>query len=219
MGRKGLRRVCAIAAAALIPAIAGCEAGSNPPVLQWHPPTGGASVTIPASGAPGYLGIRNVFVLGAPPSSTLPAGSSAGVFLALVNTGPKDRLVSISAPDTATSVRLPNGGVTVAENQITLLSGPAPMVILDGLTHSLPGGTDVRMVLTFQNAGSVTMQVPVMPKAQYYATYSPAPTPTPTVSGKRGHRAKAGATPTPSATGTATATPSATGTPTATATP
>jgi copper(I)-binding protein len=220
MSRNGLRRVCAIAAAALIPAVAGCEAGANAPVLQWHPPTGGASASIPASGAPGFIAIRNVFVLGAPPASTLPAGSSAGVFLALVNTGPKDRLVSISAPGTATSVRLPKGGVTVAEDQIALLTGPVPTVILDGLTHSLPGGTDVQMVLTFQNAGSVTLAVPIMPKAQYYATFSPAPaSPTPSASGKHAHRGKASATATPSATGTAPATPTATATPTASATP
>jgi copper(I)-binding protein len=216
MSRNGLRRVCAITAAALIPAMAGCEAGSNAPVLQWHPPTAGASASVSTSGAPGSIAILNVFVLGAPPSSTLPAGGSAGVFLALVNTGPKDRLVSISAPGTATSVRLPKGGVTVPEDQSALLTGPAPTVILDGLTHSLPGGTDVRMVLTFQNAGNVSMDVPVMPKAQYYATFSPAPAPTPSPTGKHPRRARASATATPSASGTATATPSATPTPTAT---
>ncbi|HUY47705.1 MAG TPA: hypothetical protein VMV92_18555 [Streptosporangiaceae bacterium] len=214
MSRNGLRAACAIAAAALIPAIAGCEAGSNAPVLSWHPPTNGASATIATRG--GDLAIRNVFVLGGPLNSSLPAGSSAGVFLALVNTGAQDRLVSISAPGTATSVTLPRGGVTLQQNQGALLTGPAPKVILDNIMHSLTGGTYIRMVLKFQNAGSVRLYVPVMARAQYYATYSPAPathSPSPAAAGKRARRAKPGATATPSPSASPTASATATATP------
>jgi hypothetical protein len=205
-----LRRACAVVAAAVLPVLAGCEAGNNAPVLAWHPPTAGASKTIVPLGANGSLAIRNVFVLGGPPASSLPAGSSAGLFLALVNTGPRDRLVSVSAPGTATSVTVPPGGVNLPRDQSALLTGPEPEVILNGLTHSLSGGTGIGIVLTFKNAGAQRMFVPVLPKADYYATYSPAPspTPTPTTTGKRRHHPKApptaspGATPTPSATAT-----------------
>ncbi len=58
-------------------------------------------------GGPGQLAIRNAFILGAPANATLPAGSSAGLFVALVNTGPRDRLIRVSAPGAATSVPLP----------------------------------------------------------------------------------------------------------------
>jgi copper(I)-binding protein len=205
-----LRRACAVAAAAVLPVLAGCEAGSNAPVLQWHPPTAGASKNIVPLGANGFLAIRNVFVLGAPPASSLPAGSSAGLFLALVNSGPHDRLLRVSAPGTATSVTVPPGGVNLPRDVSALLTGPAPEIVLNGLTHSLSGGTNIRVLLTFKNAGVQRMVVPVIPQADFYATYSPAPspTPTPTGTGKRRHHGQAsstaspGATPTPSATAT-----------------
>ena len=202
------RRICAIAVAAAIPALAGCEAGLNAPVLQWHPPVNGINKTLPAAQGSGYLGIRNLFVLGPVPGSSIPAGSSAGVFFALVNTGTRDRLVSITAPGTASSVSLPGGSVAVAEGQTVLLTGPVPSVVLRGLAHSLTGGTDVRLVLHFQNAGNVALTVPVLAKSSYYSTYSPpAPSPSATPTGRHRHRARAGAasaspgaTPTPAAT-------------------
>ena len=196
---------------ALIPVLAGCEAGSNAPVLHWHPPTSGASATIKEGS--GEIAIRNAFVLGAPPDATLPAGSSAGMFVGLVNTGPRDHLVSVSAPGSATSVTLPQGGVLLEQNTRALLTGPQPEVILSGLTRSLPGGTYIRVLLTFQRAGTVSMAVPVLPRANSFATFSPAPTasPTPSVSAKgKRHHGQASATPTPSVSGSATAIPTAT---------
>jgi len=197
------RRACAIVAAAAIPLLAGCEAGLNAPVLQWHPPTAGASKAIPAATGRGFIAIRNVFVLGAPLNASLPAGGSASVFLAIVNTGAKDRLVSMSAPGTATSVTLPAGGVTLERSRIALLTGPEPEVVLTGLTHTLASGGNIRLVLRFQNAGSATLFVPVVPKATEYYTYSPAPSPTPSATKRRHHGpASATATPSPSATPT-----------------
>jgi copper(I)-binding protein len=200
-----------VAAVALIPVLAGCEAGGNAPVLDWHPPTSGASATIRDGG--GEIAIRNAFILGAPVKATLPAGSSAGLFVGLVNTGPRDRLVSISAPSAATSVTLPKGGVVLEQNQSALLTGPEPKLILTGLTRSVPGGTYIKVLLTFQKAGSVSLDVPVLSRSNSYATFSPAPTvsPTPSASAKgKHHGTTASATPTPSASGSAAATPTAT---------
>ena len=208
-GLKVLRRACAVAAVALIPVLAGCEAGGDAPVLHWHPPTNGASATIIAGG--GAIAIRNAFILGgAPPSVTLPAGSSASMFVGLVNTGPRDRLVRISAPGTATSVTLPTGGVLLERDQSALLTGPAPKLVLSGLTRSLVSGSYVRVLFTFQQAGTISLTLPVIARAYAYATFSPAPTPTPSASatGKRRHRGQA--SPTPTAGGTASATPTAT---------
>ena len=199
-----VRRTCAIAVAAAIPLLAGCEAGVDSPVLHWHPPTAGANKAIPAATGRGFIAIRNVFVLGAPLNSWLPAGGSASVFLAIVNTGARDRLVKVSAPGTATSVTLPTGGVTLERSRTELLTGPEPEVVLTGLTHTLVNGRNIRLVLTFQNAGSVTLFVPVMAKASYYYTYSPAPSPSPTAAKKHRHHGagSASATPSPSATAT-----------------
>ncbi|HTT51999.1 MAG TPA: hypothetical protein VMH35_11415 [Streptosporangiaceae bacterium] len=200
-----LRRACVVAAAAAIPLLAGCQAGLDAPVLHWHAPTAGASVSVRAARGPGFIAIRNVFVLGAPLTSSLPAGSSASVFLALVNTGAADRLVSISAPGTAASVTIPAGGVALPRSRLVLLTGPQPKVVLTGLTHTLQNGTDIDLVLRFQNAGSVRLAVPVYPRATDYATYSPPPSPSPTATAKHRHRGPAAiASPSPSASGTAT---------------
>jgi copper(I)-binding protein len=187
--RPAGRRLLVLAIAALIPALAGCEAGSNAPTQEWHQPTDGTGTVH------NDIAIRNVFVLGAAIGSTIKVGGSAGVFLALINNGSADRLVKISAPGTARSVTLPGGSVSLASQKAVLLTGPAPKVILEGLIRPLTGGSTVRLVLTFQNASSVSMAVPVMPRAQYYSTFSPpSPSPSATPKGK-----KSSASPSPSA--------------------
>ena len=187
--RPAGRRLLVLAIAALIPVLAGCEAGNNAPTQEWHQPTDGSGTVH------NKISIRNVFVLGAAIGSTIKVGGSAGVFLALINNGSADRLVKISAPGTAKSVTLPGGSVSLASQKAVLLTGPAPKVILEGLIRPLTGGSTVRLVLTFQNASSVSMAVPVMPRAQYYSTFSPpSPSPSATPKGK-----KSSASPSPSA--------------------
>lgn len=169
-GVLSLRGLAAVAAAGLIPVIAGCEAGNNAPTQQWHQPTPGASATVNNT-----LRINNMFVLGPAPGFTLPRGASAGVFLALANDGPPDRLISITAPSAAASVQVPAGGISVGHEQSLLLSGPAPRVLLQRLTRTLNGGQYVRVNMDFLNAGRVSLLVPVMPRAAFYASFSPAP--------------------------------------------
>jgi copper(I)-binding protein len=165
-----LRALAVAAAAALVPAIAGCEAGFGAPTQQWHQPSAGASAVVN-----GEIRINNMFVLGASPAFSLQRGGSAGLFLALNNQGAPDRLIGISAPGSATVVQMPGGGVRVGTNQSVFLTGPAPQVILRGLTRRLNGGQHILVVLHFLRAGSKVIQVPVMPRAQWFATYSPAP--------------------------------------------
>lgn len=189
------RLLLTAAVAALVPVIAGCEAGDNAPTLQFHYPTDAAGTVV------GGLSISNVFVLGAPLGSALPAGGSASLFFALVNQGPSDRLVSITAPGTATSVQLSGGTVAVPTAKPVFFTGPQPEAVLSGLTRTLTGGSDITLIMTFQNAGPVTLQVPVMARAQHYVTYAPpSPTPSPTTTPGH-HKAKPSATvtPTPSA--------------------
>ena len=163
-----------VAAAALIPAIAGCEAGLNAPTQEWHQPTPGASAIVDNT-----MRVNNMFVLGPIPGLKIPPGESAGVFFALNNSGPFDRLISITAPGSATQVQVPLGGVQVGRDQSLLLTGPQPRVLLRHLTRTLHGGQYVRMNLDFQSAGHVTLLVPVMPRAAFYSTFSPAPRPGP----------------------------------------
>jgi hypothetical protein len=198
-----LRAFAVVVAAAVAPAIAGCEAGFNAPTQQWHQPAAGASKLVGNE-----IRINNLFVLGAAPAFRLQPGQSAGVFFALTNSGAPDRLIAITAPGTALAVQMPAGGVGVGTNQSVLLTGPAPRVVLRRLTRSLNGGQSIVLVLHFLRAGRVPMVVPVMPRAQWFLTYSPAPlppTPTPSASKSGAHgKASPGATspsPSPAATG------------------
>jgi hypothetical protein len=181
------RRLLVGAIALLVPALAGCEAGLNAPTLEYHPATSGVSVI------KGGINIDNAFVLGPGLNSTLPAGGSAGVFVALLSQT-SDTLESVSAPGTASSATITGGPVDLAPQALVDLDGPAPQIVLSGLTKPLSGGETIELVLTFSTVGAVTLNVPVEPRADTYATYSP----------------PAILTPTASASGTATASPSAT---------
>jgi copper(I)-binding protein len=169
-GLLSLRDLMVVAAVALVPAIAGCEAGNNAPTQEWHQPTPGASAIVDNT-----LRINNMFVLGPTPGFTLPRGASAGVFFALSNDGAPDRLLSIKAPGEATSVVVPRGGITLGRQQTLLLTGPSPRVVLVHLTRTLNGGQWIRLNLLFQNAGFVSIKVPVVPRTESYGTFSPAP--------------------------------------------
>jgi len=187
------RRLLFGAIALLVPALAGCEAGLNAPTLQFHAATNGVSVI------DNGISIDNAFVLGPGLNFTLPVGGSAGVFVALLSQN-SDTLESVSAPGTASSATITGGPVDLAPQALVNLDGPAPQIVLSGLTRSLSGGETIKLVLTFATVGAVTLDVPVEPRADSFATYSPPPTPA----------IKLTPGPTASASGTATASPSAT---------
>jgi copper(I)-binding protein len=190
-GRARLRWLLLVSVAALIPVLAGCEAGDNAPTADFHYPTDAAGIVV------GDLSIRNVFVLGAPLGSSLAPGQSASLFFAIVNTGTPDRLVSISVPGVAASVKLPAGGVAINTNQSVLLTGPQPQAYLVNLTKTLGSGTDITLVMNFQKQGPVSLQVPVFARATHYATLSPPPSPPAATTANHKHP---GAKPTPSST-------------------
>ncbi len=190
------RRLLLGAIAVLLPALAGCEAGFNAPTLEFHQAAAGVSTV------QGGITIDNVFVLGAPPGSVLPPGGRAGVFLALESQN-GDRLVSVSAPGTASSVKLAGGSINLPAQTPVDLSGPEPKMVLSGLTSSLSGGETVQLTLTFAVAGVITLSVPVEPQAYDYATYSPPPIPKPTPSPKPKAHAIGSASASASATGSA----------------
>ena len=193
------------ALAVLAPALAGCEAGYNAPTLEYHPAAFGAYAT------KNGVSISNAFVLGPSPSGPEVAGGRAGVFLAITSQN-GDKLVSASAPGTATSVKILGAPVPVPAAAPVTLTGPVPRVVLNGLANPLRGGELVTLNLTFAEAGTITMTVPVQPKAYEYATFSPPPTPSPAATKKK-------ANPSASASVSGSASPGATASPTATPTP
>jgi copper(I)-binding protein len=156
------------ALALLVPAIAGCEAGNSAPTLEYHAASSGSQTVFNG------IKITNVFVLGAPSGSTVPAGESASLFLSLYNDGSvNDTLVSASAPGSASSVTLNGGSVALPAYSAVDLTGPQPSVVLKSLSQPLTAGGYVPVTLDFQHAGSVTLQVPVEPQSYYWSTYSP----------------------------------------------
>jgi hypothetical protein len=207
-GNARLRRLLLVSVAALIPVLAGCEAGNNAPTQEFHPPTDGAAAVT------GDIAIRNMFILGAPLGSSLQPGQSASLFFALVNTGTPDRLLSISAPGSAASVRLPGGGVAVSSLRPVLLTGPQAQAYLSGLTRTVTSGSAIQLILDFQNAGVVQLQVPVLPQAAQLVTLSPPPSATPSVTPSPTARAVRHRRHRPSATPAVTASPTPTVSPT-----
>ena len=183
------------AIAMLVPALAGCEAGANAPTLEFHPASNGTTTVVNG------VRIDNAFVLGPALGSSLPVGGQAGVFLSLT-TQSTDRLVAAAAPGAASSVQLTNGPVTLPPGMVVDMSGPAPQIVLNGLTSPLSGGETVQLELTFSTAGVVIIPVPVEPAAYDYTTYSPPPPATPTPAASHTH--KAGSSPASSASPAAT---------------
>ena len=129
-----LRRLLLASAAALLPVLAGCEAGNQAPTLNFHVPTDAQTASA------GSLLIRNVFVLGAPLGEKLQPGGTASLFFSVLTTSGSDRLVSISAPGSASSVQLPGGGLNVTTSHPVLLNGPQTKAFLVGLTRKITGG-------------------------------------------------------------------------------
>ena len=198
------RRLLFGALAVLAPALAGCEAGFNAPTLEYHPAAFGAYAM------KNGVSISNAFVLGPSPSGPEVAGGRAGLFLAITSQN-GDKLVSASAPGTASAVKILGGSVSVPAAAPVTLTGPIPRVVLTGLANPLQGGELVKLNLTFAEAGTITMTVPVQPKAYEYATFSPPPTPSPTATKK--------ANPSASASASGSASPGSTASPTATPSP
>ncbi|HET9082671.1 MAG TPA: hypothetical protein VFO01_19420 [Trebonia sp.] len=197
--------------ALLIPAVAGCEAGANAPTLEFHSASAGAHAVFNG------IQITNAFVLAAPSGATVPAGSSASLFVSLYNkNNNSDTLVSATAPGTAASISLSGGTVAIPANSAPVnLTGPQPKVVLENLKKPLSGGSYIPVTFDFQRAGSVTLQVPVEPQSFFWSTYSP-PASAP---GSGAVHSTSTATPVTTPVPSGSATPAGTATPTGTATP
>jgi copper(I)-binding protein len=209
-GSKLLRRLMIGGVALVVPVLAGCEAGDNSPVLEFHPAAAGAYGTADA------VTISDAFILGGTSGQTLAKGSSASLFLSVYNgNGSADKLVGVDATGTAKSVELAGGSIAVPGQSSADLEGPKPKVVLRDLSKALISGQTVSVLLTFANAGSVELTVPIEARTTQYSTYSPpAPAPKVTKSASPG----ATGTATPNATSSSSST-SATATPTPSATP
>jgi copper(I)-binding protein len=195
--------------ALVVPVLAGCEAGN----IQYHQAADGAYASADA------VTISNAFILGGPDNKPLAKGSSASMFLSVYNGGQNaDKLIGIDATGTASSVQLAGGSIAIPAQNLADLEGPKPKVVLRGLSKALSSGQTVNVLLTFQNAGSVDLTVPIEARTTYYSTYSPPP-PAPSATKHVSAGATRTATPTVTPTVTPTTSAPATATPTPTPTP
>lgn len=205
---KSVARSALIGGLALlaVPAVAGCEAGLNAPTLEFHSASAGTNAAING------ISISNAFVLGAPSGSSVPAGSSVGMFVGLFNHGSAaDKLVQVSAQGVATSVTIKGGSAAIPPGGFANLTGPQPAIVLKGVTKPLTAGQTIPVRLEFAHAGGITLDIPVEPKSDYYSTFSPpavagaAATPAP--SGSASPKASGSAAPKPSGSAKPTASP------------
>ncbi|HEY2277347.1 MAG TPA: copper chaperone PCu(A)C [Streptosporangiaceae bacterium] len=206
-GSKLLRRLMIGGVALVVPILAGCEAGNNSPELEFHPAAGGAY------GSADAVTVSDAFILGGQGSTPLAKGGSAGMFLSVYNGGDSaDKLISVDATSVAKSVQLTGGSIAVAGQSSADLSGPEPKIVLRNLSKALVSGQTVTVLLTFSNAGSVELNVPIEDRSTYYSTFSPpAPVPSATKRVSVGATSPAGtATPSTSASASGSASTSAT---------
>ncbi|GAA0367664.1 hypothetical protein NE235_03470 [Actinoallomurus spadix] len=148
---------------------------------------------------------------GVPTPGTSPSGTPAPAASPNASGTPSKGTAKKGTPAKSGKPGAPSGAATPQGTPSGPASSPAgttgaatPPVFLSGLQTPLSGGENVRLTLHFQQAGALTISVPVLPRADYYGTYPPAPsgttatTPSPATTGSP---ATPAASPTPGATG------------------
>ncbi|WP_433180275.1 hypothetical protein [Actinoallomurus sp. CA-150999] len=108
-----------------------------------------------------------------PPSVSTPSASPSGTPTKGAKKAPvKPGTTPTGAPTAGSPVP---GGTPKTPSTGGTAAGATPSVVLKGLAKELTGGESIRLTLHFQQAGALTIDVPVVPRAGYYATYPPAP--------------------------------------------
>ncbi|MEV7802284.1 copper chaperone PCu(A)C [Microbispora sp. NPDC088329] len=167
--RRILAALCIAAAA-----VTACGDIKQDYYTQTMPQNDGANVNLPG------LLLRNAFIIGS--QQPAPPGTDMPMYMMLLNeSGRTDRLVSVDTGDLFRGARLPAGGLEIPGGRY-VGGTPVPQVLLAGLTRPLGSGGTIPVTLRFQNAGTVRIDVPILPPAQWRSTYSPWPGASPTPS-------------------------------------
>jgi copper(I)-binding protein len=172
------RVMTGIAASVLITASAGCGSSAG---LGADPLTEAGAVTEGQTAQIRRIQVGNAFVLGPEGHSPLTAGDSAAVILTLVNNGPTDQLTNAHS-DAADSVAISGGRITSTRGDLVKVGPGDNQITLRGLTNSLDAGSFVHLTLRFSNAGTIRMELPVLPRSGPYKklpTPEPSPSPSP----------------------------------------
>ena len=154
------RPVTAVAVLLSAVALSACGTSLHARTYQESGRTDGTSVDVQGRNS---VNIRNLHVDSPLTGRVLPAGESAVVTGALVNSGSADDALVAASTPAATGAVLLVDGAEVTQVAIPA-GGSAPTgwaVRLDGLTADVHVAQSITMTLEFQNAGRVTLRVPV----------------------------------------------------------
>jgi copper(I)-binding protein len=187
-GRSG-RRIACVALLAAIPLTA-CAAG-------YQAETSRERTTLTSvSAAKGSLTLRNIFFVG--PASS---GDNLPLYMSIFNGGTgEDKLLSISSASTSGGF-VPSNNAAPGNGKLVYNEGDGDVPQLIGAKNLVRVGQTVDVTLNFQQAGELTITVPI--EAATSGLPGPSPTPTPSLS----------PTPAASASVSASASPSASATP------
>lgn len=170
-----LRVLAVVALLAVAPALAACGAGADANLAQPYLPTEAAETS------KNGITVAQAFILGPDSGQTLPAGSAAPLYLTMVNGNPAaDQLTGIATDPQAASSARASGPIPLPPQVLVKSANPTPQILIEGIREPLMGGESMRLTLQFQNAGAITMDVPVITRSREFATLQPAPSASPT---------------------------------------
>ena len=175
MTRTSRPRLFAVAALlAVAPALGACGAGFDANLSQPFTPTEAAEVT------KNGITVAQAFILGPESGQTLPAGSAAPLYLTMVNgNATADQLTGIQTDPQAASSAKTSSPISLPPQTLVKSANPTPQIVVEGIRNPLRGGESMKLTLQFQNAGAITMNVPVITRSREFATLQPAPSTTP----------------------------------------
>lgn len=171
MTRTSRPRVLAVAALlAVAPALGACGAGFDANLAQPYTPTEAAEAS------QNGITVAQAFILGPESGQTLAAGSAAPLYLTMVNdNATADQLSGISIDPQFAETARTSTTISLPPKVLVKSANPEPQITVENLKKPLRGGENVRLTLQFQNAGAITMNVPVIARSREFATYQPAP--------------------------------------------
>jgi copper(I)-binding protein len=179
------RWIVAAAAFLAAPVVAGCSVGFDANTNTPYAPVEGAALIEQGAYGKQSIHIPQAFILGPDSGGQIPWRGSVPVYLNILNSGTApDALTAVSA-GTVAQAKL-TAPVQLPVDQLVNTGKPAPQIVLEGLSKGLRGGESIRLDLQFANAGTVSMDVPVMTRSREYTAYPavpgavPAPTPSAT---------------------------------------
>jgi copper(I)-binding protein len=175
------RRVGVVVAVGAVLLTAACAAGQHAQTAYENPTVDAAAASI------GNIQLRGIAIDAPTGTTSYQAGSDASLTLVMVNDGRRaDQLTSITSPAfTSWSAAPSQGPVSLSSAAVNVPPGTrvgfgtpeaTDVLTLVNLKQSIFPGTNVALTFSFQNAGTVTVSVPVAVSTAPSSSFVPGPT-------------------------------------------